>query len=197
MIRPLAFVLAAVLPLGAQQGPARTALLAEPSLSPNGAEIAFVSGGDIWIGPAAGGDARLVVGHNANDHRPRYSPDGAMLAFMSTRTGNGDIYVLDLATSALRRVTFDDGTEQLDGWSPDGEWLYFSSSSREIAGMNDGPRVRAAGGTPMLVAADRYSSEYFAAAAPDGRTLAITARGTQSGQWWRRGSSHMDAPSIS
>lgn len=196
MIRPLAFVLSAVLPLGAQQGPVRTALLAEPSLSPNGAEIAFVSGGDIWIGPAAGGDARLVVGHNANDHRPRYSPDGARLAFMSTRTGNGDIYVLDLATSALRRVTFDDGTEQLDGWSPDGEWLYFSSSSREIAGMNDVHRVRAAGGTPMLVAADRYSSEYFAAAAPDGRTLAITARGTQSGQWWRRGSSHIDESEI-
>jgi tricorn protease len=197
MIRPLALAfVAAVLPLGAQQGPGRTALLAEPSLSPNGAEIAFVSGGDIWIGPAAGGDARLVVGHNANDHRPRYSPDGARLAFMSTRTGNGDVYVLDLATSALRRVTFDDGTEQLDGWSHDGEWLYFSSSSRDIAGMNDVHRVRATGGTPMLVAADRYTSEYFAAAAPDGRTLAITARGTQVGQWWRRGSSHIDESEI-
>ncbi len=182
--------------LGAQPQPGRAALFAEPSLSPDGSEIAFVSGGDIWIGPAAGGDARLVVGHTALDSRPRYSPDGRQLAFLSTRTGNGDIYVLDLATSALRRLTFDDGAEQLDGWSPDGEWIYLSTTSRDIAGMNDVHRVRASGGTPMLVAGDRYVSEYFAAAAPDGRSVAITARGTQAGQWWRRGSSHIDESEI-
>src|SRR5688572_30840411 len=95
--------------LGAQPQAGRTALFAEPSLSPDGTQIAFVSGGDIWIGPAAGGDARLVVGHTANDTRPRFSPDGTRLAFLSTRTGNGDIYVLELATSALRRITYDDG----------------------------------------------------------------------------------------
>ncbi len=195
--RPLALAAAAVLTsLGAQQQPGRTALFAEPSLSADGSEIAFVSGGDIWIGPASGGDARLVVGHTANDYRPRFSPDGKRLAFISTRTGNGDIYVLDLAGTTLRRLTFDDGTENLDGWSPDGEYLYYSSSARDIAGMQDVQRIRASGGTPMIVAGDRYASEYFASAAPDGRTIAITARGTQSGQWWRRGSSHIDESEI-
>lgn len=183
----------ALVPLGVD---AQRAVLAEPALSPDGREIAFSSGGDIWIAPAAGGEARLVVGHTAHDHRPRWSPDGRQLAFMSTRTGNGDIYVLELATGALRRLTFDDGTEQLDAWSPDGTWVYFSSSSRDIAGMQDVYRVRSAGGTPMPVAADRYASEYWAAPAPDGRRLAITARGNLSGQWWRRGSSHIDESEI-
>src|SRR4030088_651712 len=81
----------------------------EPSLSPNGSEIAFVSGGDIWTVPAAGGEARLLVSHPANESRPLYSPDGRRLAFISTRTGGGDIYVLNFDNSDLKRLTFDDG----------------------------------------------------------------------------------------
>jgi hypothetical protein len=57
--------------------------------------------------------------------------------------------------------------------------------------MNDAYRVSADGGTPMEVAADRYTNEYFSSAAPDG-TLAISARATASGQWWRNGRSHLD-----
>ncbi|MFN0100278.1 MAG: S41 family peptidase, partial [Gemmatimonadaceae bacterium] len=175
---------------------AQSALFAEPSFSADGKEIAFVSGGDIWMGPAAGGEARLIVGHTANDYRPRLAPDGRRLAFVSTRSGGGDIYILDLTTSELRRLTFEDGAEQLDAWSPDGEWIYYSTSARDIAGMNDVHRVRANGGTPMLVAGDRYASEYWAAPSPDGRRLAITARGTTSGQWWRKGSSHIDEAEV-
>src|SRR6185503_12476587 len=67
---------------------------AEPAISPDRSEIAFVSGGDIWTVPAAGGEARLLVSHPANESRPLYSPDGHKLAFISNRTGNGDIYVL-------------------------------------------------------------------------------------------------------
>src|SRR6185369_5425449 len=118
----------------------------EPSLSPSG-DIAFVSGGDIWTVPLAGGDARLLVSNPASDSRPVWSPDGKQLAFVSTRTGNGDIYVLDLPSGVTRRVTFDDGQDKLDGWSRNGEWLYFDSTSRDVAGMNDVYRVAAKGGT--------------------------------------------------
>ena len=37
----------------------------EPALSPDRKEIAFVSGGDIWTVPAAGGVASLLVSHAA------------------------------------------------------------------------------------------------------------------------------------
>ena len=49
---------------------------AEPGISPDGATIAFVSGGDIWAVPARGGDARLLVSHPATESRPLFSPDG-------------------------------------------------------------------------------------------------------------------------
>src|SRR5262245_30522662 len=84
----------------------------EPAISPDYAEIAFVSGGDIWTVAASGGEARLLVSHTANESRPIYSPDGRRLAFVSTRTGNGDIYILTLSSGDLRRLTFDDTADQ-------------------------------------------------------------------------------------
>ncbi|HEX8150295.1 MAG TPA: S41 family peptidase [Pyrinomonadaceae bacterium] len=166
----------------------------EPSVSPDRKEIAFVSGGDIWTAPAEGGEARLLVSHPATESKPLYSPDGRRLAFISTRTGNGDIYVLDFASGEVRRVTFDDGGEQLDAWSHDGKWLYYSSTARDIGASNDVYRVSAAGGTPMQVSADRYANEWAAAPAPDGSALAFVGRGYP--QWWRHGHAHIDESVI-
>ena len=168
----------------------------DPAISPDRSEIAFVSGGDIWTVPLAGGEARLLVSHPANDTRPIYSPDGRRLAFISTRTGNGDIYIFSLDTGNLKRLTFDDSNDHLDAWSADGIWIYFSSASRDIAGMNDIFRVNVNGGTPMQVSADRYTTEYFSAPSPDGNALAFTGHGFGFGQWWRKGHSHIDESEI-
>ncbi len=179
-----------------QQADAARAALSEPALSPDSREIAFIAGGDIWTVPAEGGIARLLVAHPATESRPVYSPDGRQLAFVSTRTGGGDIYVLDIASGQLRRLTFEDGREQLDAWSRDGKWIYYSSSAGDIAGMNDVWRVPASGGQPAVVAGDRYAAEYWGAPSPDGRTLAITARGNVVSQWWRNGHSHLDESEL-
>ena len=168
----------------------------EPSFSPDRSEIVFASGGDIWSVSAKGGEARLLVSNPSTEGRPLWSPDGTRLAFMSNRTGNGDIYVLTLASGVLTRLTYDDGNDQLDAWSRDGKWLYFTSSAHDIGGMDDVYRMSAEGGTPMPVAADRYATEYWGAPAPDGKTVAITARGTTSAQWWRHGHSHLDESEI-
>ncbi|HKW03626.1 MAG TPA: S41 family peptidase [Vicinamibacterales bacterium] len=168
----------------------------EPGISPDGREIAFTSGGDIWTVPVGGGDARLLTADAAYDRRPLFSPDGRELAFVSSRTGGGDIYVVTLATGTLRRVTWDDGLEQLDGWSRDSRWIYFSSVSHDIAGFNDIFRVPREGGTPAPVTADRYVNEFGAAASPDGHRLAFSARGLGSNQWWRKAGSHIDESEL-
>ena len=170
--------------------------LTEPSLCPTRPEIAFVSGGDIWVVPAKGGEAHLLVSHPADETRPMYSPDGAQLAFVSTRTGAGDIYVLTLKSGELKRLTFDDGLEQLDGWSRDGRWIYFSSGSQDVNRKNDIFRVSVNGGTPMAVSADRFVNEFQTAPAPDGSTIAFAAFGTGDSQWWRNGHSHLDESEI-
>lgn len=203
---PLVCLLAALLLLGGVRvSPAQTPgsqaqrpeprpYFYEPSISPDRKEIAFVSGGDVWTAPAEGGEARLLVSHPATESRPLYSPDGRQLAFVSTRTGNGDIYVLDFASGELRRLTYDDGAEQLDAWSHDGQWVYYSSTARDVASSSDVYRVSAAGGTAMQVSADRYANEWAAAPAPDGQGLAFVGRGYA--QWWRHGHTHIDESFI-
>src|SRR3954447_7736718 len=119
----------------------RRAPMYEPAISPDHSEIAFVSGGDIWTVPATGGVARLLVSHPATESRPLYSPDGKRLAFTSTRSGNGDVYVLEIATGDLTRLTYDDAMDQVSGWSPDGRFVYFSSGSHDMSSMLDVYRV--------------------------------------------------------
>lgn len=170
--------------------------LAEPSLSPDGAEIAFVSGGDIWTVPAAGGAAALLVTDQATEGRPLYSPDGRELAFTSTRGGASNVYVLTLATGKLRRLTYSDANEQLDGWSRDGKWIYISGPSNDVARQNDVFRVPAAGGTPLEVSRERYLNEFNSAPSPDGRSIALMAKGISSSQWWRNGHSHIDQAEL-
>src|SRR5262252_10791474 len=91
---------------------AQVPALSEPAISPDESEIAFVSGGDIWVVPSSGGEAHLLVSDPATESRPLYSPDGKYLAFVSTRTGNADIYLLNFDSGELRRLTYDDGADR-------------------------------------------------------------------------------------
>jgi tricorn protease len=84
--------------------------------------------------------------------------------------------------------------EQLDAWSYDGRWLYFSSTARDIGASNDIYRVSVAGGTPMQVSADRYANEWSAAPSPNGADAGV--RRTRFSQWWRHGRAHIDESEI-
>lgn len=155
-----------------------------------------MSGGDIWSVPAKGGQAHLLVSHPATESRPLFSPDGARLAFTSTRTGNGDIYVLTLTTGQLKRMTYSDAPELVDNWSHDGKWIYFSSSAEDVGRNNDIFRVSVDGGTPLPVSRESYYNEFRAAPSPDGSRIAFVAKGMSYAQWWRHGHAHIDESEI-
>ena len=200
-VSKILFVVSLLIPLvlllpNASAQDARPSLY-QPSINPDGTEIAFVSGGDIWTVESAGGIARVLISHEADEASPLYSPDGSRIAFLSNRGGDNDIYIMDFNSGRVSRLTYGDGQEELDSWSPDGSWIYFADNRNDPGGHSDIYRIASTGGTPMQVLADEYSPEFHAAVAADGETIAIAANARMAqGQWWRNGSSHIDESEI-
>ncbi len=89
--------------------------LADPQVSPDGAQIAYAQSEidlaagtrntDLWLTPVAGGEPRRLTSNPASDSRPRFSPDGKRLAFLSSRDGSSQVWLLDLAGGEARRLT--------------------------------------------------------------------------------------------
>ncbi len=202
-MRPIhiaAVALLAILALpcfAAQSQPiAPRASFAQPAISPDASRIAFVSGGAIWEVAATGGAAHILVADKGADSRPLFSPVGDKLAFVSEATGDGDIYVLDLASGKLTRITYADGREELSGWSRDGQWIYFDSGRDNVGGFHGVYRVRVSGGTPMPVSLEAYRNEEQGVPSPDNSVVALVGGGMGAFQWWRHGSAHIDHGAI-
>ena len=64
---------------------------------------------------------------------PAYSPDGATIAFKGFAAGHADIYLLDLASGAVRNFTADDAYDSAPTFTPDGKAIVYSSQSGEGA----------------------------------------------------------------
>src|SRR5574341_1371330 len=89
--------------------------LADPQLSPDGALVAYAlteidlagatRNSDVWLAPVSGGEPRRLTSSPASDSRPRFSPDGRTLAFLSTRDGSSQVWLLDLAGGEARKLT--------------------------------------------------------------------------------------------
>ena len=155
------------------------------------AKLPLCYAGDVWIVPAGGGEASRITSHASNDSDPIFSPDGTQLAFASQRTGGGNIYTISLQSNyPPKRLTYHDESVPPACWSPDGQWLYFTSDYDGLQSASY--KIHVNGGTPIQVAGDPRETHYNLAISPDGKTLAFNNNGSP---WWRRGqhpSGHSD-----
>jgi dipeptidyl aminopeptidase/acylaminoacyl peptidase len=114
----------------------------EPVVSPDGKWVAF-SAVDVildknkktphlWVVPANGGDAKQLTSGPGED-RPRWSPDGKKLAFVSDRDGAQQVWTWDFdpATVGLpgepSKITSLSTGADGELWSPDGSTILFTS----------------------------------------------------------------------
>jgi eukaryotic-like serine/threonine-protein kinase len=61
------------------------------------------------------------------DRQPVFSPDGRRVLFSSNRSGNLDLWEIDLQTSAMKRLTDDPGQDWDPAYTPDGRGILWSS----------------------------------------------------------------------
>ncbi|HEX4809357.1 MAG TPA: amidohydrolase family protein [Bryobacteraceae bacterium] len=144
---------------------------ARPDWSPKGNAIAFESykGGTfhIWImKPDGTGIEQLTEGHG-DDREPRFSPDGAKIAFSSDRAfeGSYDIWVVDIASRKLTRWTSAKEDEFEPGWSPDGSRIAYVSAVA-IAGPGGHGNLTSANGGKILASTEGGTPESVASAPP-------------------------------
>jgi hypothetical protein len=117
-----------------------------------------------------GGERWLTQGH-AVDRQPTYSPDGTRLLFSSNRSGNLDLWELELASGVLRRLT-DEATED---WDPDyvGDGRRIVWSSRR-SGHFEIWIANADGSAARQLTADGVDAEN-PTSSPDGRWITYTS----------------------
>lgn len=93
-------------------------------VSPDGKHIAFDLLGDIYELPMEGGKARSLTSGMAWDMQPRYSPDGAHIAFTSDRAGGDNLWLMKADGNAPRQVTREDFRLLNNAvWHPGGRYL--------------------------------------------------------------------------
>jgi len=59
------------------------------------------------------------------DVSPTWSPDGRQIAFVSSRTGTPQVYVMGADGSSPRRITFQGGYNTSPCWSPKGDLIAY------------------------------------------------------------------------
>ncbi|MGH7751138.1 MAG: Tol-Pal system beta propeller repeat protein TolB, partial [Candidatus Dormibacteria bacterium] len=121
-----------------------------PAWSPDGQWLAYVSFesklSGVYVQLVRTGERRLVSARAGVNGAPAWSPDGKKLALtLGGRNGNPDIYILDLATQDLARITDDPAIDTEPEWAPDGRSLYFTSDragSPQVYQINPQPGAR-------------------------------------------------------
>ena len=93
-------------------------------VSPDGKTIVFDLLGDLYTLPIAGGEAKSLTRGVSWDIQPRFSPDGAWIAFVSDRDGMDNVWLVSANGEETRQITKEKVWEMSEpSWSPDGRFV--------------------------------------------------------------------------
>ena len=108
----------------------------DPQISPDGRWVAYAvatpdmeanrNSSDIWLIAATGGSPTQLT-RGGHDSSPIWAPDSKSIAFLSSRSGESQVYVLSMEGGDAKQLTHISTGVDLVKWSPDGKMILFTS----------------------------------------------------------------------
>jgi serine/threonine protein kinase/Tol biopolymer transport system component len=170
----------------------------QPSWSPDGSQLIFISPcsrrgeffetayreSSLYLINADGTGQKPLTTIPGSDFEPAWSPDGRRIAFTSVRDGNKQIYVLDLNSLAITRLT--DANPDIESsqpaWSPDGKLITYMVKrvgTYQAWAMTDTGQENV-----QLARSGQALWDYLPVWSPDGKTIFFNQRGSSPTRPW-------------
>ncbi|MFD1467062.1 S9 family peptidase [Hymenobacter caeli] len=142
--------------------------VADPNLSPDGAWVAYTVArvdtatdkrdADIWMARTDGSQNLRITTNPASESKPRFSPDGKYLSFVSSRGeddgGNAQLWLLNRAGGEAEKVTKLKGSVSDYVWSPDGQRIAMILKDADPDSLTAAQKAKKKTAPPIVI--DRF-----------------------------------------
>jgi tricorn protease len=145
--------------------------------------VVFVCEDDLWVVGLEGGVATRLTANPGTQSRPRLSPDGSQIAFLSRDEGRLEVFVMPAGGGESRRISFLGAGTAVAAWKPDGRSVIAATDhAQPFVGWTHLVELPVDGGPPSPLGIGPAFSITFA---PNGRARAIGRNGFDPARWKR------------
>ncbi|KRV46426.1 peptidase S41 [Wenjunlia vitaminophila] len=150
----------------------------------HGSLLTFTAEDDVWIAPLDGGRAWRVSADNMPVDHPRFSPDGARIAWTSTRDGAPEVHVAPVEGGPATRLTHWGGYQtSVRGWASETEVLALTAAGQASTRRTWAHAVPLDGGPARRLPHGPVGDVAYG---PGGATLLLSATMGREAAYWKR-----------